>query len=98
LMAGNHSKKLQKTKEELQQEIDKVEKLLETSLDKVKNDVSSVDPRKRIRNNPLPAVGIALAAGFLLGKTGFKKRKATTGNSSDKEAGSVVWTEIKHRI
>lgn len=95
-MPDNNSQKLQKTKEELQQEIDNIENMLDDSIGKVKQEVSTVDPREQIRQNPLPAVGIAIVAGFLLGKTGSKKKKG--GSSSKNEVGSAVWKEVKQRV
>jgi ElaB/YqjD/DUF883 family membrane-anchored ribosome-binding protein len=93
-MSVNNSKKLEKTKKELQEEIDKIENLLDGSLGKVKNDISSLDPRKIVRKNPLPSVGIAVVAGLLLAiSTSSKKEEGPVSKGED--LGSAFWSEIK---
>jgi ElaB/YqjD/DUF883 family membrane-anchored ribosome-binding protein len=93
-MSVNNSKKLEKTKKELQEEIDKIENLLDGSLEKVKTDISSFDPRKIVRKNPLPSVGIAVVAGLLLGiSTSSKKGEKSPRKGED--LGSAFWHEIK---
>lgn len=95
-MAVNNSEKLQETKEELQQEIDRIENMLDNSLDKVKTDVSSVDPRKHIQKRPIPSVSLAVLIGFLLAKKGSSK-KQESASSENTQIGSTVWKEVKRR-
>lgn len=95
-MSANNSKKLEKTKKELQEEIDKIENLMDGSLEKVKTDISSLDPRKYVRKNPLPAVGIAVVAGFLVAKSiSSSSKKGEKSASKDENLSSAFWHEIK---
>jgi hydroxyethylthiazole kinase-like sugar kinase family protein len=74
-MSAKNSENLIKTKKELQDEIDKIENLLGNSVGKVKSDISSFDPRRYVRKNPLAAMGIAVAAGFLVAASTASKKK-----------------------
>ena len=59
---------LQEKKNELEAELSSIQHELDDSLDRVKDDVSaSLSPSEHIRKHPLPAVGVAVLFGFLLG-------------------------------
>jgi hypothetical protein len=93
-MTAKNSGNLTKTKKELQDEIDKVEDLLDHSVEKVRSDISSADPRKYIRNNPLPAIGVAIVSGFLMAK-GLSSKKGGEPSSKEANLSAALLHEIK---
>jgi hypothetical protein len=96
-MGDNNADSLQKKKEELEAEPDKIEYMLDDSFDKVKIDVSSFDPREFIRRKPLAAVGACVVLGFVFGSKG-KKAAPSSDIASHEEnikLSSTIWNEIK---
>jgi hypothetical protein len=93
-MAATNSAKLQKKKRELEQEINKIEYLLDDSINKVKSDISSFDPRAYVRQKPLPIVGAAVLLGVLLGVTG-RKNEGEKKAPNEPPLSAALWSEIK---
>jgi FAD synthase len=96
-MGDNNADSLQKKKEELEAELDKIEYMLDDSFDKVKTDVSSFDPREFIRRKPLAAVGACVVLGFVFGSKGKKKSSSPDAVSQERniKLSSTIWNEIK---
>ncbi|HYW36244.1 MAG TPA: hypothetical protein VE868_12610 [Balneolaceae bacterium] len=95
-MSEESSKKLQEKRKELEEELKKIEYMLDDSINQVRSDVSSFDPRGYIRRKPLSTVGISILIGFLLGKERDKNEStATRSESDDNRLTSTIWYEIK---
>lgn len=92
-MAEEKISNLEKKKQELEQELERLQTGLDKSIDDVKEGVSSnMDPKNIIRKYPLPVVGAAIVAGFLLGK---EKSPSRLSSRSSRRDSSPVATEIK---
>lgn len=92
-MAEEKLSNLEKKKQELEQELEKLQTGLDKSIDDVKEGVSSnLDPKNIIRKYPLPVVGAAIVAGFLLGK---EKSPTRFTRKSNRRESSPIATEIK---
>jgi F0F1-type ATP synthase membrane subunit b/b' len=91
-MADDQIDKLEKKKQELQQELHQIQDELDNSIDQVRDDVSSsLDPKKIIQKYPLPIVGASALLGFLLGHRG----RSTDKSSSAGEYSSALLAELK---
>jgi hypothetical protein len=92
-MAEEKLSNLERKKQELEQELERLQTGLDKSIDDVKEGVSSnMDPKNIIRKYPLPVVGAAIVAGFLLGKEKSSTRISEKGSRRDS---SPISSEIK---
>lgn len=94
-MSKDKLDEIEKKKQELQAELDRIQGELDHSLDEVRTDVSNkLQPAEFIRKYPLPVVGFSVLFGFL---AGHKKSSsvAATGESSDDGLSSTLLTELK---
>lgn len=91
-MAKDHIDELEQKKQELEAELHQIQRELDHSLDRVRDDVSSkLDPKEMIRKYPVPAVGISVLIGFLLGHKGKPNRSA----SSSGDVSNALLSELK---
>ena len=105
--------RIEAKKRELEANLERIQSGLETNLENVKTDVTqSISPAEVVRRHPLPVVGAAVLAGFLLtrlGKGGKKEKKSSkstiTGSISNsikkrltQKATDVVLDYIEERI
>lgn len=75
-------KNLLEKKQELETELDHIQKALDLSLNNVRNDVEDkVNPMNFIRRHPLPVVGAAVLTGLILG---YDRKRS--GDEDDDEA------------
>lgn len=97
-MSKNKSTHLEQKKLKLKKELEEIENALDQSIGKVKEEVSnSLNPRRIIRDYPLPALAASLALGYLLGRD----RKKTVSYKEEKEKEvkkSVLANEIKYAL
>lgn len=92
-MANQNISKLEKKKQELESELIRLQNGLDDSIESVKEGVvQNLDPKSTIRKYPLPAVGLSLVMGYMLGHT----RKKRYGNQDS--VGSLLGTELKRMI
>ena len=76
---------LQQKKKELEAELSSIQHELDDSLDRVRDEVSSsLSPSEHIRKHPLPAVGVAVLFGFLLGHDSDNPHDETDGSKTGK--------------
>lgn len=81
---------IEKKKQELENELVRIQEGLDKSIDEVKLDVAeSLDPKNIIRKYPLHVVGAAVVVGFLIGKP-----KSIKSSGSE----SLIASEIKKAI
>lgn len=90
-MAKDDLDDLEKKKQELEQQLDKIHDELDNSLEGVRRDVSKkINPKEIIRKHPLPLVGGAALVGFLLGHNDRAK-----GKSSTEDVKAALFTALK---
>lgn len=112
-MAEEKLSNLEKKKQELEQELVRLQSGLDKSIDNVKQGVTSnMDPKNIIKKYPFPVVGAAIVAGFLLGRektpTKYLERTDRKRNSSPitneikriaaKKALSLLLDYAEHKI
>lgn len=85
--------KLEQKKQELEEELKKIQHELDDSFDQVRTDVSSkLHPVEFVKNYPLPAVGLSVLIGFLAGNKNIKKMPS---DSSGQAFHTLLWSELK---
>jgi hypothetical protein len=97
-MSEEKLSKLEKKKQELENELANIQNGLDKSIDSVKEGVSdNMDPKNVIKKYPLPIVGASLVVGFLLGRN-----KSTSSVSASKKysssSDSAISKEIKRML
>jgi len=91
-MAKDQIDELEQKKRKLEAELHQIQEELDNSLDEVRNDVSSkLNPKEMIRKYPVPAVGVSVLIGFLLGHKG----KSGNSSSSTGEVSNALLSELK---
>lgn len=81
---------IEKKKQELENELIRIQEGIDKSIDEVKVDVAeSLDPKTIIRKYPLHVVGAAVLVGFLIGKPKSTHKSGT---------GSLIASEIKKAV
>lgn len=79
-MAEEKIDELEQKKKELEEQLEMIQNELDHSIGDVRSDMSrSLAPRNIIRKYPLPSLGAAVLAGFLVGHNG---RRSGDGESS----------------
>ncbi len=92
-MANQNISKLEKKKQELENELVRLQHGLDDSIESVKEGVvENLDPKSTIRKYPLPALGISLVIGYMLGHS--RKRRFDSQDS----VGTLLGTELKRMI
>lgn len=89
---------IEKRKKELQDELKRIQKELDHSIDEVRVDVSSkLDPKTLIKKYPLSSVGVSLLLGFLAGKGSGRGESSSRprSRSDGNKLGSMIWDELK---
>lgn len=87
-MAENNIKTLRQRKMALEAELNVIENELDSSVDKVKRDVSSsLDPVEYVKRHPIPVLLSSVFVGYLIGKGG--------DDDNENELLSTLWYEIK---
>ncbi len=99
-MAKQRNTQLEQKKQQLRKELEEIEQALDTSIGQAKKEVAtSLNPKRIIREYPLPALGASILIGFLLGKgrsssgASFSGRDATRSGTK-----SMLMNEIKHAV
>lgn len=97
-MAKTKITHLEQKKQQLKQELHEIEDALDKSIGKVKEEVSTtINPKRLIREYPLPAFAASVAIGMLLGRD--RKKNLTYQEEKAKERKkSVVASEIKYAV
>lgn len=97
-MAESKLSEIEQKKKELELELSRIQTDLDQSIDEVKDEVvQSMDPKEIIRKHPLPAVGVSILAGFLLGSN--KKRGGSASrNTGGDGMGSAIGYELKRAL
>lgn len=96
-MPDTDKETLQEKKKELETELKSIQQELDDSLDQVKSEVSSsLDPLEHVRRHPLPAVGISILIGFLIGKEG--EEKSSSSSAPGDKLSSTLSYELKRLI
>ena len=86
--------KIEKKKEELKANLNRIQNDLDNSLVEVKEDVvQSLSPKEIVKKYPLHIVGVSIVCGFLIGS---KKSKKTSGPSSS--SGNAILDSIGRSI
>ncbi len=92
-MANQNISKLERKKQELENEITRLQTDLDDSIESVKEGVvQNLDPKSTIRKYPLPALGISLVLGYMLGHT---RKRRFSGQDS---VGTLLGSELKRMI
>lgn len=87
---------LQARKKKLKQELENLKTSVGDSASDVKDDiVSSVLPVERIKKQPFKAVGIAVAAGFILGLPRLRGKRVKGGKVKSYGFSSMLIDELK---
>lgn len=95
-MSKDKIDEIEKKKQELEAELERIQGELDHSLDEVRTDVSSkLDPAEFIRKHPIPVVGTSLLLGFLAGHRRPGSSSAASGREKNSELPSILWTELK---
>lgn len=98
-MSENQKESLKEKKKELEAELQGIQNELDDSLDQVKDEVSAnLDPLEHVRRHPIPAVGIAVLIGFLLGKDGDEHKHSSNSDAPGEKLTSTLSYEIKRLI
>lgn len=98
-MSEGKKETLQNKKKELEAELRNIQDELDDSLDQVKSDVSAkLDPLEHVRRHPIPAVGLAIFVGFLLGKDGHEHKHSSKSDAPGEKLSSTLSYEIKRLI
>lgn len=96
-MSDEKKETLKDKKKELQAELKNIQEELDDSLDQVKSDVSStLDPLEHVRRHPIPAVGLAVFLGFLLGREGDDH--SSKSDAPGEKLSSTLSYEIKRLV
>ena len=75
--------RIEAKKRELEANLERLQSGLETNLVNVKSDVTqSINPTEVVKKYPLPIVGAAVIAGFLLTRIGKGKSQKSSSNKS----------------
>jgi len=96
-MASDTADNLEQKKKELKAELYNIQDELDTSVTKIRNDVSKkLDPKSVIQDYPLPVVGGAVIVGFLLGHS-KKQRTDSPAPKADTRGGvsATLINELK---
>lgn len=87
---------LEKKKQELEANLDRIQNGLDESIDKVKGGVvQNLNPKEVIRRYPLPVLAASVALGFLIGKP---KSRTKTNNSGNNTFSSIVGSEVRNAL
>lgn len=99
-MADVKLSNLEKKKQELEEELIRIQGGIDKSIDEVKEEVSSnMDPKNLIKKYPLPIVGVSIVAGFLLGRERKNYRRTSSKRyNSDSVSDSGIAKEIKRML
>lgn len=93
-MAKTKFSNLEKKKQELEQELVRIQEDLDKSIDDVKEGVSySLDPKNIVKKYPLSVVGTSLVIGFLLGRE--RKSSGSVSRYSRNDSTSAISSELK---
>lgn len=99
-MAKQRNTHLEQKKQQLRKELEEIEQALDTSIGQAKKEVAtSLNPKRLIREYPLPALGASILIGFLLGK-GKNTHGEFAGDRGAARSGakSMLMHEIKHAV
>lgn len=96
-MADSKISDLEKKKQELEEELVKIQNGLDRSIDEVREGVShSMAPKNIIKKYPLPALGASLLIGFLAGREGKRSGSGRSArNRSNDDTASALSSELK---
>ncbi|MBD3615914.1 MAG: hypothetical protein HUJ22_05010 [Gracilimonas sp.] len=99
-MADVKLSNLEKKKQELEDELIRIQGGIDKSIDEVKEEVSSnMDPKNLIKKYPLSIVGASIVAGFLLGRERKNYRRTSSKRySSDSVPDSGITKELKRML
>ncbi|MBO6792382.1 MAG: hypothetical protein JJ895_00635 [Balneolaceae bacterium] len=90
--------RIEAKKRELEAKLERVQSGLEHNLEHVKQDVTdSMSPAEIVRKNPLPSVGLAIFAGFLLTRLGGSKKTVYKSTTKGTIADSIS-SSLKKRL
>lgn len=96
---SNSHKDIEKKRLELQSNLARIQQDLDRSIDEVKDDVSeSLSPKEMIRRYPLPALGLSIVAGFLLGNGLTSKGSGSHGSTKEDDVVSSISRSLKKRL
>lgn len=89
--------RIEAKKRELEANLERLQTGLETNLEQVKSDVTqSISPAEVVRKYPLPVVGAAIVAGFLLTRIG--SGKPTKKSKSKNVISDSITSSLKKRL
>lgn len=95
-MAREKLDKLQKRKQQLEEELASIQDELDDSIIKVRHDLGSrLDPKTFIKKYPLPIVGASVLLGFLVGHKRNNNRSDSDFSSSKGEISKTLLAEFK---
>ncbi len=91
-------KEIKVRKKELQDEINRIEEKYGNKASRVQSGIErTMQPIRKIRENPIASVGISIAIGFLIGQAGRKKSKTKKTDYSGKRGfSSLFMNELKY--
>lgn len=98
-MAKNKVTQLEQKKLDLQKELAEIEDALDKSIGKVKEEVTtSLNPKRIIREYPLPALAASIALGLLLGRNRKKGTISYQEERAKEKKKSAIANEIKYAL
>ncbi|TNE72521.1 hypothetical protein EP331_07085 [bacterium] len=92
--------KLEARKKELQEQVDDLEGDINERINSVKAKVqATLSVQKWVEDYPLPSVGAAIIAGFVLAyKSGSPKKKSESQTSTSSDIKSLILAEVKKQV
>ena len=97
-MSKNKVTHLEQKKQKLREELEAIENALDKSIGKVKEEVSTtLNPKRVIRDYPLPALAASIAIGYLIGRD-RKKDTSYPEEKTKKAKKSVLASELKYAL
>lgn len=93
-MSKDKIDELEQKKRELEEELERIQNVLDDSIIRVRKDLGSqLDPKKIIRRFPFPLVGASVLLGFLVG---YKRNHSDSEQKSPRgEVSQTLFSEIK---
>lgn len=91
--------RIEAKKKELEANLDRIQSGIESNLEQVKSDVTqSVSPVEMVKKYPLPVVGAAIVAGFMLTRIGSGTGSKEKRKSSKSVISDSITSSLKKRL
>lgn len=98
-MGNSIQEEIHKKKLKLESDLVKIQENLDESLESAKNITSTYTPREIIKKHPLPAIGLSIITGFVLGGVKSKSHKSKSiAYKSESVVRRVLADELKKRL